>query len=434
MNNNSTNAEVFYLPAEYRSKNCDVWLENAQGSWTMVFVQSILIDFLGGIIACISIYQFYRGIEISHPIFAVLFNNLIFSTILSITSFVITCLMYFDVLSCRFNFSFVFLNCTAVSFMNIIAWVVIALLKYYLLSKAENNNVDLAKLRNIGLVLNWCMFFGVVGVRILLNVLVTFGAFPIRLITLIMVLLFVLNLICYSIVNYKTDTMLKEKLRNSQEIDKSDITSRGEPANQVVYGNGRGLSYHNQNGRLDCKSRFTSSQAISIELGDYGGVYIGDNPREEKKDRKENVKVTTSDFSFGEESRADDSNITFPNQVPETNSDSSNAARATAPKLDNRAENDRNDSNIEALYKESKEHESIKRAIISYVIYFFATLIGLSFIDFLAAKVDDSPIAVYTIIIFSSFYKLQRTFATLIMSIYCFERLHHLYKQTIENF
>ena len=194
------------------------------------------------------------------------------------------------------------------------------------------------------------------------------------------------------------------------------------------------FSYHNQNRRLDYKSRFTSSQAISIELVDYGGVYIGDSPREEQKDRKESVKVTTSNFSFGEESRADDSNITLPNQVPETNSNSSNATRATAPKLNNKAENYRKDSNIEALYKESKEHESIKRAIISYVIYFFATLIGLSFIDFLASKVDDSPIAVYTIIIFSSFYKLQRTFATLIMSIYCFERLHHLYKQTIENF
>ena len=143
----------------------------------------------------------------------------------------------------------------------------------------------------------------------------------------------------------------------------------------------------------------------------------------------------TRDFSFGEGPiPVDDGNINLPNQVPETNSDSSNVARGTAPKFDNNAENYRKESNIEALYEESKEHESIKRAIISYVIYFFATLIGLSFIDFLASKVDDSQIAVYTIIIFSSFYKLQRTFATLIMSIYCFERLHHLYKQTIENF
>ena len=84
--------------------------------------------------------------------------------------------------------------------MNIIAWVVIALLKHYLLSKAENDNVDLAMLRNIALVLNWLMFFVVFGVRILLQFLITFGDFPIRLITVIMVSLFVLNLIFYGII------------------------------------------------------------------------------------------------------------------------------------------------------------------------------------------------------------------------------------------
>ena len=44
---------------------------------------------------------------------------------------------------------------------------------------------------------------------------------------------------------------------------------------------------------------------------------------------------------------------------------------------------------------------------------------------------DDKPYF-YSLIAMISFQKLHRTFATLIMSIYCFERLHNLFTETLE--
>ena len=102
-----TNSSLYLVPVEIRSQNCEVWLGNAYGSSTMLLLQSILIDCFGGLICCAYIYQFYRGVEISHPIFAILFNNVIFSTVLSLASFVTTCLMYAGILSCHFNFTIV---------------------------------------------------------------------------------------------------------------------------------------------------------------------------------------------------------------------------------------------------------------------------------------------------------------------------------------
>ena len=50
---------------------------NTEDIEDILFIHSIFLDFLAGIISSVCLHQFYRGIEISHPMYAILFNNLL---------------------------------------------------------------------------------------------------------------------------------------------------------------------------------------------------------------------------------------------------------------------------------------------------------------------------------------------------------------------
>ena len=116
------------------------------------------------------------------------------------------------------------------------------------------------------------------------------------------------------------------------------------------------------------------------------------------------------------------------------NSTASDRAEASPPSLNNHLDNSLHNSSIDILYKESNEHKSVMRAIVFYTICTVVTVVALVFMNIFASKVYHSATSVYMLIVVSSFHKIQRTFATLLMSIYCFERLRSLFKTTIENF
>ena len=49
---------------------------------------SIVFDLLGSIISAIFSFHFYHGIDISHPVYSIIFTNLLYSTFVSFGSFV----------------------------------------------------------------------------------------------------------------------------------------------------------------------------------------------------------------------------------------------------------------------------------------------------------------------------------------------------------
>ena len=131
--------------------------------------------------------------------------------------------------------------------------------------------------------------------------------------------------------------------------------------------------------------------------------------------------------------RADSEGVNRIDVVPEPLPNSTTSDRASLPSINDNLDNSLDNSNIENLYKESKEHKSVMRAVIFYTVCTFVTLVGLIFINFFASKVLQGETSVYMIILFSSLHRIQRTFATILMSVYCFERLRALFRTTIEN-
>ena len=98
------------------------------------FIHSIFFDFLAGIILSVCLRQFYRGIEISHPMYAILFNQILFSTTASFLAFLLTFLSFIEAIP-----SFVALGINGIlHFMHmmacIITWLAILTLKYSLFS------------------------------------------------------------------------------------------------------------------------------------------------------------------------------------------------------------------------------------------------------------------------------------------------------------
>ena len=53
---------------------------------------SVVLDLLAGIAASGFAYKFYQGIEVAHPIYTIVFTNIIFSTFLSYFAFTVTAL------------------------------------------------------------------------------------------------------------------------------------------------------------------------------------------------------------------------------------------------------------------------------------------------------------------------------------------------------
>ena len=130
--------------------NCNRWFHDGVGASVILLIQSILFDFVGGILSFAYLYRFYQGIEISHPIYSILFSNIIFSTIISIASFV-NVLSLFTGVSCSVVMNINGVSCFAVILLNIISWLSVALTRHYLMTTEQNEIIELNKLTKIAL-------------------------------------------------------------------------------------------------------------------------------------------------------------------------------------------------------------------------------------------------------------------------------------------
>ena len=69
---------------------CDVMVEMALTLQTENLAHSIVFDLIAGVVSTIIVYKFYQGVEIDHPIYAIIFTNIVLSTFISFVSFLCT--------------------------------------------------------------------------------------------------------------------------------------------------------------------------------------------------------------------------------------------------------------------------------------------------------------------------------------------------------
>ena len=231
--------------------NCNRWLHDGVGSSIMLLIQSILFDLVGGIISLAYLYRFYQGIEISHPIYSILFSNIIFSTIISIASFV-NVITLFTGVSCSVVMNINGISCFAVILLNIISWLSIALTRHYLMTTEQSEIIELNKLTKIAFASTWSVFVITGAIRTVFFFLPNpfSNVFPGR---LFIVLPFcILYLVSFCIVSYRTDVVLKERLEIQKEQEESSF-------------------------KKDTKNdeSMNSNQKIDEGSEKYGGIYVG---------------------------------------------------------------------------------------------------------------------------------------------------------------
>ena len=493
-------------------ENCHSWYASGDGSSVLFLLQSILLDFVGGIISCSYLYKFYQGIEISHPIYAILFSNIIFSSAISFLSFILVLAMLTGFMSCIIAMNLNGFGCFIVILLNIISWLSIALIRHYLMTTDESNIMDLQKLQKIASTSTWIAFVTAVSIRTAffflpipyLNVL------PLNLMVVVSFYAFFLGSFC--IVSYHTDNVLEAKLHKkiNKELDTSEtpapmdgtiISSKQIESNIRNYGgvyigdedinvydyqspdasNPSSHSTQNDNqkqtGVKNYNEKSNNSQDIFIihhrsETDDDDNIqsrvsndhYIDVIlPHQvEKANEERNSKVVVNIDSICNDNRGD---ITFqtefygstsegcrikndmsgtqavqtingddPNRIDILNespiNDSKNIGvpECFPEPFEEGARNETQHSNDDKLYKDTKEHKSIMKAVT------FNSICASVFISILiiVGVISHYP-NIYVIIIFNGIVKLQRTFGMLIASVYCFEVVHHLFCETFYN-
>jgi hypothetical protein len=187
-------------------------------------IQSIIFDLIVGIVLSGLTFQFYRGIEISHPVYSVLFSNIVFGVVSSFLSFIGVSYSYVGQ-SCDVLWLLTVYNDSNSIIVNIVTLTTIAYQRYTILiaTKAENNteDLDLPRTRNISLATNWAIIVVMLVIRAILHLPslseeVDFfnGVSRLKRIPIPAMLL-----VCVATtfaVYYKTDVKLKQRLESQQ--------------------------------------------------------------------------------------------------------------------------------------------------------------------------------------------------------------------------
>ena len=127
---------------------CNIWTDNAERHRDNIpFLLSIVVDIVCGISSAGYLRQFYKSIEISHPLYSILFSNIIFSTGVTFVAFGNTVIWYTNVISCVTMFEISDHIQFAFLLMNNFSWITIACIRRTLLAKEESDSIDFPKLR-----------------------------------------------------------------------------------------------------------------------------------------------------------------------------------------------------------------------------------------------------------------------------------------------
>ena len=134
-----------------------------------LLIISIFFDLIAGAIASLFTYRIYQGVEISHPVYCVVFSNNLLANALSFLIFMLTVIKQFmECCICDYLVE-VILSC--VFFMNCICWTIVAFLRYALLisKKARNNSfygeTEMIKLTKVALLWYWGLLIFLCALR-----------------------------------------------------------------------------------------------------------------------------------------------------------------------------------------------------------------------------------------------------------------------------
>ena len=257
-----------------------------------ILVLSVLFDLIPCLFCSLFASHVYRGVDVSHPVYAVVFSNIILSLLLSVFAFVVKVINN-QFISCIGGFLALIIQSSLV-YMNGICWSVVAILRYYLLIQVKSQNdengqhVDMMKLKWIALMFYWgftlvhcalrCCFVLAQNLYWMPNIArIPWG-----------LLLYIANPITTCAVYYRLDIALKMRNTNTDSMNRNkevpieiindancDTLDTFEPLGSAGTNN-----IYSGNTEKDNASRSRLSMAKSLctdysnELP-YGGIYVG---------------------------------------------------------------------------------------------------------------------------------------------------------------
>ena len=120
---------------------------------------SVIFDLIAAFLATFFTFRFYKHIEISHPLYAVIFMDIVISTATSYLVsilFLANTIIKSDIIA---HLEYVFTGTSV--FNNISSFMIVAFIRYYLLvyTKATNEEeIDMIRVKNISLMINCIVF------------------------------------------------------------------------------------------------------------------------------------------------------------------------------------------------------------------------------------------------------------------------------------
>ena len=361
----------------------DVWLENKDEFLGI----SILFDFVLGTVSSLFTYKIYQGVEISHPVYAVVFSNNLLANILSLLMFLQVIIRYCtECCSCRYLGMALF---SCVFFMNCICWTIVAILRYHLLvtmKRQGTGETDMMKITRIALGFYWGLLILLSVTRCtLIEISDEVGNFSLRWIGTLLII-FVLTIITM-VVYYRLDVELEanEKATNTKheteiggaaparmtpnEGQRNTSTSSGEM--KIRSPNARKKQSNKGKNIRTCTSRLHETKVTTVEFEmskplchttgttaglhrsdekPHGGIYVGEEEISKKlnvidlmkdqEDKGSSAKIEDGNSPKQNERKNSHSNffsfynISFPNEVNEitTNITNLTSVQGACPK------------------------------------------------------------------------------------------------------
>ena len=297
---------------------------------------SVAFDFIASLFATFFTYKFYQIIEISHPLYAVIFMDMVISTASSYLAcilFLVNSIVDSDIItSVEYGLS------TITVFNNFSSFMMIAFIRYFLLvhtkTKEDEEEMDMIKIKNISLRFNFIVFIVILLIRGGLSTAGILG-YDVELALIASgFCLTIIPLVTTLILNRRIDNFLKTE-HEEHNLNVNNPSIRSEEDNYPSFHNqsfgkrrrsigknerrrpvtldiesssNRGrekLELRSKHSKYawDCKPEAGSSTSHDYdrETQIYGGIYVGDtsvNSLNSANMNKKDVKCSTNDVNL----------------------------------------------------------------------------------------------------------------------------------------
>ena len=206
---------------------------------TELLVSSIFSELIPAILCNFFTYQMYFGVDVTHPVYSVVFCNIVLSIIISCLKFVLKLVGTYVTSCIPIIINMFMISCHI--FMNSICWIVVSLLRYHLLVTVKKQNVevdvDMIKLKRIALV-SYCGLVFIFGlIRSFLVLAIHPGPGPSLVNLCYFIILFFAFPITTCTIYYRIDHELKIRKRiadNEQNLKRDYIAIASEKTSSMI--------------------------------------------------------------------------------------------------------------------------------------------------------------------------------------------------------